>query len=62
MTRLAASDAHLWGEILSYNRDNVALAIDAFRSSLDGFAQAVSSADSQKIEAALRAGQVRVTA
>ena len=53
-TRIAASDAALWLDIVAANRPAVERALGAFRSRLDDVAEAVSDADDERLGTVLR--------
>lgn len=62
MTRLAASDADMWAEILLSNRDEVLQAMSSFRASLDTMAGVLSEGDRHAARHVLEQGRERVIA
>jgi prephenate dehydrogenase len=49
-TRIARSDAELWGDILSANRKSLAAPLEAFGQSLSELARAIEEGDANKVE------------
>jgi len=56
-TRIARSDAELWGEILSANRKALARPIQAFRDALTRLVQAIEDGDGDRLEEGLAAAR-----
>ncbi|HEX6230454.1 MAG TPA: prephenate dehydrogenase [Actinomycetota bacterium] len=57
LTRLAASNPHLWSDILLANRDAVARAIDLYMERLRGLRDRVLAEDAREVEAAFGAAK-----
>lgn len=57
LTRLAASNPTLWGEILTSNRDEVVGALDAYARAIDALRRSVAAGDRDSIEAAFATGR-----
>jgi prephenate dehydrogenase len=53
MTRLAGANAAVWSDIFLGNADEIATALDGFRTSLDELEQSLQSGDREQIEATI---------
>jgi prephenate dehydrogenase len=49
-TRIARSDAALWGDILSANRKSLSAPLEKFGQSLSALARAIEEGDANKVE------------
>jgi prephenate dehydrogenase len=60
-TRIARSDAELWGDILSANRKSLAAPLEAFGQSLSDLARAIEEGDVNKLEQFLTSAGERLS-
>jgi len=60
-TRIARSDAELWGDILSANRISLAAPLEAFGQSLSELARAIEEGDANKVERFLASAGERLS-
>ena len=58
-TRIAASDAELWGEILLSNRKNLLRAIGVFQKRLSDIRSALNKEDARSLQRALREAKIK---